>query len=142
MLKQIMNRGLGLCVVLSVIGTGCLPVPVPFTWYGQQSRTNVDEAAAKVIIPGQTTKEEVVLMLGGPDEVSPDGRSLIYRWAKVKFLLIQAVAPPLGIPKVEKQYQLLITFDENGVVMQREVQGSYTPFPNAQPSKEQNEWSK
>jgi hypothetical protein len=142
-LKQIIDRGLGLCIVLSIIGVGCLPVPVPFTWYGQQSRANVDEAAAKVIIPGQTTKEEVVLMLGGPDEISPDGSSLVYRWAKVKFLLLPMFYAPLPeIPKVQKQYQLLITFDEQGVVTQREVQESYTPFPNTQPPKEQSERSK
>jgi hypothetical protein len=141
MLKQIMNRGQGLCLVLIIIGTGCLPVPIPFTWYGEQSRTNVDEAAAKVIIPGRTTKEEVVLMLGGPDEVSPDGRSLVYRWAKIKFLLLPVFGPG-PVPKVQKQYQLLITFDEHGMVTQREIQGSYTSFPEAPPSKEQDDQSK
>ena len=143
MLKQIMNQGLSLCLVLCVIEMGCLPVPVPFTWYGQQSRTNVDEAAARIIIPGQTTKEEVVLKLGGPDEVSSDGRALIYRWAKVKFLLIpMGYAPLPEIPKVQKQYQLLITFDEHGIVTKREVQGRYTSFPKAQPSQEPNEQDK
>jgi outer membrane protein assembly factor BamE (lipoprotein component of BamABCDE complex) len=134
MLKQIIDRGLGLCLVLSVVGMGCLPVPVPFTWYGQQSRTNVDEAAAKVIIPGQTTKEEVVLLLGGPDEISPDGSSLIYHWAKVKFLLLPMFYAPLPeIPKVQKQYRLVVTFDEHGVVTQREVQGSFTSLPHLSP---------
>jgi hypothetical protein len=51
-------------------------------------------------------------------------------------------APLPEIPKVHKQYQLLITFDEHGVVTQREVQGSYTALPNTQPPKEQGERSK
>lgn len=127
--KQALNRCLGLCIVVSAICIGCLPVPVPFTWYGKQSRTNVSEETALTIIPGHTTKEEVFLALGEPDEVSPDGNSFAYHWAKVKFLLLPAMsytALPVG-----KKYKLLITFDEHGVVTQREVQESFTLAPDS-----------
>ena len=132
MLKQVLSRGLGLCIVLSIIGMGCLPVPVPFTWYGKQSRTNVSEEIALTIIPGQTTKQEVFLALGEPDEVSPDGRTLVYRWAKVKLLLIPVFGPgPIGT--TGKKYELVITFDERGVVEKQEVKESITLDANSPP---------
>lgn len=119
----------GLYIVLSLIGMGCIPVPVFSPWYGKYSRTNVDEATAQIIIPGQTTKREVLLMLGAPDEVSPDGRSIVYHWAKVRFLLFFMFGYGANLP-LEKQYHLLVTFDERGVVTQREVkQGAYQIHP-------------
>jgi hypothetical protein len=91
---------------------------------------NVDEATARIIIPAQTTKEDVFLALGEPDEVSPDRRSLIYRWGKLKFLLIPMTSAAAPIPEVWKQYQLLIAFDEHEVVTRREIQESYTLSPD------------
>ena len=130
MLRQVSCRVLGLCMVLSVMDIGCLPVPVPFAWYAKHSRTNVDEATARIIIPAETTKEDVFLALGEPDEVSPDRRSLIYRWVKLKFLLIPMTSAAAPIPEVWKQYQLLIAFDEHEVVTRREIQESYTLSPD------------
>jgi len=72
------------------------------------------------IVPSQTTKEEVFLALGEPDEVSPDGNRLVYRWTKVKAVLI-IVGPGGGVSiPIKKGYKLIITLDERGVVLHRE----------------------
>ena len=126
--KQVLSRRIGLWIVVSAMCTGC-PVPVPMTWCGAHSRTNVNEETALTIIPGQTTKQEVFLALGEPDEVSPDGKTLAYRWAKVKLLLLFG----RGALPVGKKYKLLITFDEHGVITQREVQDSFALDPNLPP---------
>ena len=70
-------------------------------------------------------------MLGAPDEASPELQVFsVYRWTKLKVLLVPIPVggggPGLPIPEVQKQYRLLTTFDERGVVTQREVQeGGY-----------------
>ena len=91
----------------------------------------MSEETKQTIIPGHTTKEEVFLALGEPDEVSPDGSSFVYRWAKVKLLI---VGPSYGGPvEMGKKYKLIITFDEHRVVTQREVQESFTLVPDFPP---------
>jgi outer membrane protein assembly factor BamE (lipoprotein component of BamABCDE complex) len=110
-------------IVFSALCIGCI---VPVSMYTPDSRRNVREETALMLIPGQTTKEEVYLTLGAPDEVSPDGRQLIYNWAKEKALVgIAPYAPPT--PIVQKS-SLIITFDERGVVVQREIQKKF-PVP-------------
>ena len=125
MSKQVLSRRLGLWIVVGAMCTGCIPV----NWYGARSRRNVSEETALTLIPGQTTKQEVFLALGEPDEVSLDGKTLAYRWAKVKLLIVGYY----GALPVGKKYKLLITFDERGVVTQREVQDSFTLAPGLPP---------
>lgn len=64
---------------------------------------------------GQTNREEVLLTLGEPDEVS-DGRRFVYRWSKLKFLAVIPVGYMGGSVSAKKHYQLIITFDNQGVV--------------------------
>jgi len=85
------------------------------------------------IIPGQTTKEDVFLALGEPDEVSPDGSRLVYRWTKVKAIVIIAMPGGGGGAEIPKKYQLIITFDGRGVVVHREFQSRIlTPLESRQ----------
>lgn len=65
---------------------------------------------------GQTNREEVLLTLGEPDEASSDGRRFVYRWSKLKFLAVIPVGYIGGSVSAKKQYQLIITFDNQGVV--------------------------
>jgi hypothetical protein len=100
-------------------------------WYGAHSRTNVSEETALTIIPGHMTKEEVYLALGAPDEVSPDRRTLTYRWAKVRLLVLGGSGRAGGFAELGKKYKLIISFDERGMVTQREVQETFTLAPNS-----------
>ena len=109
----------GLSVLLCALGGGCI-MYVPDSW-----TSSVREERATTLIPtitpGQTTKAEVLLTLGEPDEISPDGRRFIYRWYKVK---VFAIAPgPPGAVAVGKKYRLILTFDERSVVLQQEQIG-------------------
>ncbi len=93
-------------------------------YYTADSRRNVREEMALMIIPNQTTKEEIFLALGAPDEVSPDGSQSVYSWEKIKALIAIAQYAPPG--EVIQKSSLLITFDERGVVVQREVQKNFS----------------
>lgn len=72
-----------------------------------------------MIIPGQTTRGEIFLILGEPDQGSSDGSRVVYKWAKVKTLYPYA-------PESIQKSSLIITFDERGVVAQREVQKNFS----------------
>jgi outer membrane protein assembly factor BamE (lipoprotein component of BamABCDE complex) len=88
-------------------------------YYTADSRRNVREETALMIIPGQTTRGEVFLVLGEPDQYLLDGSRVVYNWAKVKAL------HPYAPESVQKS-SLIITFDERGVVAQREVQKNFS----------------
>jgi len=121
MTRQFRNRCLSLCVILGALSTGCV---IPMDYHPSDSRTNVREETTTTIIPGQTTKQDVFLGLGEPDEASPDGSRLVYRWIKVKAIVHWPCFFPGcvgGSSKFVKWYALIITFDEPGLVLHREV---------------------
>lgn len=108
-------------VVFSALCAGCV---LPWNAYTPGSRRNIHEETVLMILPGQTTKEEIFLALGAPDEVSPDGSQSVYSWEKIKALIAIAQYAPPG--EVIQKSSLLITFDERGVVAQREVQKNFS----------------
>lgn len=102
-------------VLLSAICTGCI---IPVSYYAPVSRRNVQEKTALTIIPGQTTREEVLLALGPPDQISPNGNQIVYSWEKVKAI----VGFGYGYGHAIQRSNLVITFDERNVVVQREIE--------------------
>lgn len=88
MTRQSLTRYVGFCATLGVICAGCIVIPTDF--HTSDSRTNVQEETVATINPGQTTKEDVYLALGEPDEVSPDGGQMVYYWTKVKAVVAAA----------------------------------------------------
>jgi len=86
---------------------------------------NVREESIATIIQGQTRKEEVFLALGEPDEVAPDGSRLVYRWVKVKAIWAAGSHYGASGGEIPREYQLIITFDERGVVAHREIQARW-----------------
>lgn len=105
-----------LSAVLCMIATGCV---IPTNYYTSDSRKNVTETMAELIVPGKTTKEDVFLSLGEPDWVSLDETSFTYRWTKVRAILIVPGSPYAGGGTggtFDRDYGLVIDFDNNGVV--------------------------
>lgn len=102
------------CLLLSALCTGCIPV----SYYTSGSRRNIQEKTA-LIVPGQTTREQVLLTLGTPDQVSPDGSQMVYSWEKVKAFIGFGQMVPM---KATQTSNLVITFDERNVVVKREIE--------------------
>ena len=102
-----------LCIVLCMMATGCIPT----NYYTSDSRKNVSQKMAELIVPGETTKEDVFLSLGEPDEVSLDETSFTYRWTKVIAIWFVATSGYTGgFVDMERDYNIVIDFDKNGVV--------------------------
>ena len=108
---------MGLTVLLLAVCAGCIVIPTDY--YRRSSRKNVSKETQRLIIPGQTTKEDVFLALGEPDEVSRHGSWIAYQWTKVKgfWLIIIPAGPPI---QMERDYSVIITFDDHGLVLKRE----------------------
>lgn len=108
-----------MCVFLGALTIGCVVVYVPTPYHKEYSRKNVSRKDAKLIKPGSTMKEDVILKLGEPDEVLENGSRWIYQWSKVHgqlagFLLLGSGAG--SIDQYMSQYDLVITFDSSGFV--------------------------
>lgn len=100
-------------VLLSVVLSRCIYVG------SDSARVNLNEETASKIIPGKTTREEVLAMLGQPDEVSGNGKQFRY----VRKYEVALISPrELGSGKQlnpANRYVLTIEFDEQGIVTQR-----------------------
>ena len=108
-MKSVLN-GLTLPLIFLLL-IGCVGIPTDY--HTETSRKNIADETADKIIPGETTKEDVFLMLGEPDLVSPDGNTLSYNWEKVEELLIFVSG---GTYEMKAGNFLVITFNKEGVV--------------------------
>ena len=106
-------------VFLSVAFSGCIYVG------SGSSRVNLNQETASHIIPGETTWEEVLTMLGPPDEVLGGGRQIIYM-RKYEVALISPGGLGSGKPlNPANRYLLRVDFDEQGIVSRREFIAPY-----------------
>ena len=97
--------------VLTLINlTGCLIIPTDA--YLSYSRENIAEGPPAAVVPGKTTREEVLLNLGEPDEASWDEMELWYLASKMKAIII--VGDRGG--EIDRDYIHVIRFDRNGFV--------------------------
>ena len=102
---------------------GCLIIPVDY--YQTGSRHNLNPQTEASLRVGETTKEEVLLLLGEPDLVSDDGQELGYAWTKVKALVFIAAGSAGGgvgggaaSGELERSYVLSVSFDSSNRVTQ------------------------
>lgn len=108
-------------IFLSVLCSGCiLYVPDAVKRTAREKRI---VATLPSIIPGQTTKEEVVLALGEPDAIL--GNQMFYAWRKFKFLFFLAGGYSAGGARADKKGTLIITVDERGVVSEQKLEGDW-----------------
>jgi outer membrane protein assembly factor BamE (lipoprotein component of BamABCDE complex) len=120
--------GAGSCAVFTLSGlSGCLVLPVPVHQSSEtssESRANVGPNTAPRIVPGSTTRTDVLLMLGEPDGRGDDDRWFSYRthvsrggwhWAAV-WVAAGAGGGGAPIDDWEAVRRLVVRFDERGVV--------------------------
>lgn len=117
----------GLAVALCALCTGCLIVPVDY--HTSESRKNVSEEAKETLKPGETTKEDVFIKLGEPDEVSPDGRCLVYKWEKVKAIWFVGGYGSAAAGTFDRIYSLGLCFDDRGLFLRHDVKKEFTGHP-------------
>lgn len=95
--------------------TGCLIIPTDY--YTATSRQNIAMEPPAHILPGTTTREQVLLTLGEPDNTSPDESELWYMAEKVKAWLIMGY----GGSDIIRYYVLIIRFTGSGIVQSQQL---------------------
>ncbi len=125
-IEAIMKKlSIAICVFLYSLCVGCYIVPIPTGKHTPKefnTRGEIDAKALEFMRVGSTSKEEVLLKLGEPDAAWKDERYFLYRWVTVSGYLLWGFVgasssgnegkEPLG----KKRYDLLIEFDDHGVV--------------------------
>lgn len=101
------------CAFLYSLCVGCLIIPRLEHTPVYFSRGQIDATALEFMGLGSTSREEVLLKLGEPDAVWEDERHFLYWWVTARgYAIVFDNAPPIW----KKRYDLLIEFDDQGVV--------------------------
>ena len=116
-------RRLGAVVALAGLLSGCVPVPVVIPErlrHEGSPRGPIPDGALAFLTTGKTTRTEVLLHLGQPDEVSdPDDHQSVYTWAvnvrTIGLLLLGMYNNQVYTTKVER-HRLLLEFGETGIL--------------------------
>lgn len=119
------------CVLFIIVLSGCIYVG------SDPSKIHLNEETAAKIIPGRTTRQEVVAMLGQPDEVLGEEKQFRY----VRKYELAVISPGwLGARKQlhpANRYVLRLEFDQEGIVSRRDFIAPYEfhdrPLHDAQP---------
>ena len=111
------------CLAALALCPGCIVLYLPANHYATDSRKNMGRDATSYVFPGQTTREQVVVKFGEPDSQYLDDVQMIYQWTKVKgYVFFVCVLGKFGgADRYIKRYQLVITFDKDGLVANREI---------------------
>jgi len=114
---------------LVLSGTGCIVLPIPSNRLGDYSRKDIPPEVMNELVAGQTTRQEVLLRLGEPDEWSADASQCRYHWERVKWDIIVIVgggysAAAADIP-INKNHDLIICFDSAGVISDRQFNAQF-----------------
>lgn len=112
------TRVLASLVVVGQLAQGCLIIPVPHQAAG--SRGTIGEERARFLRAGETTREEVLLTLGEPEEVLDDERFFVYRWERALTTTVIIFFPyaPVGASGtvITARHRFRIEFDDRGLV--------------------------
>lgn len=112
-------------VLLAVLSltSGCLIIPIP----GKTplEGKEVKQADLAFLQPGETAKEEVTRTLGKPAILWRDENILVYRWVKLRGVLVWVVgggySAQAGTIDVTQEYACLIKFDCNDCFQTSEI---------------------
>lgn len=114
---------------LVLSGTGCIVLPIPSNRLGDYSRKDIPPEVMIGLVVGQTTREEVLLRLGEPDEWSADARHYRYHWERVKWDIIVIAgggySATAGDIPINKNHDLVIGFDSAGVISDKKFNAQF-----------------
>jgi outer membrane protein assembly factor BamE (lipoprotein component of BamABCDE complex) len=114
---------MALCLLLN---TGCLYIPLPehaATGARSTGSSKVTPEIVSSLQPGRSTRTDVLLLLGKPEERHEADRFLIYRWSAVTGMVAVGVPGGGGATDVVTDYAYCLEFSEDGVLKRHERLG-------------------
>ena len=110
-------------LLLMLLFTGCLYIPVKENKVVSGEKISDDQLS--LIQPGVTTKTDIITELGEPDVFWEDECVFAYNWEMRSAIMPWAFGygydGAVGIAEFDKDYVLLIQFDQNDCVKRFEV---------------------
>lgn len=108
----------GLSILLTIKLSGCLIVPFPTM---VEPLPFPDEETSQ-IVPGITSRQKVIDLLGEPDFERP-GSSLVLYGANRRVAGVFVVAPQqaLGVGPIKTGHLLVLVYDENEMVLEADI---------------------
>lgn len=104
---------------------GCLAIPIPqgsrnIVTYGKK----IEETQLSFVVPGQTTKVEVIEKMGQPNLMLDDLGVMAYGWKMLAAYVPYVIPLPagnFGVEKLDHQCLLLMSYDDRGVINRYEI---------------------
>ena len=123
-MKTLALRRAAMLVTVSLLVTGCIPIPVPTP--ASPPRFSSEQLAQ--ITEGLATRDGVASTLGAPDLRRADDRFWIYHWTVDRGMWFAIpLSPFVGgnvTPLSSKRVILVLEFDEGGVLRSKEFAGA------------------
>ena len=107
-------------VMLSLLCAGCV-VSIPEHVVSTMSREPIEKESLEFLEIGSTKREDVLLNLGDPDYGHGNERIFVYQWITKSGTEIKWGGYQETRYVTRKKYQLIIGFDQNGVVSSYEI---------------------
>jgi hypothetical protein len=108
---------------------GCIPIPTP-GWV----ESEIPTATIAAIVPGKTTRADVLLALGDPEDRLGGDTGFVYPWAEVlgtvSFWFGAPVAMPVGGIKGNVCHKLVVKFQPTGEVARVKHFAGQTSYSN------------
>ena len=110
------TRSVLLLALAHLLAAGCFPV----TERVPGSRGIIEDASGRRLVVGVTSREDVLLVLGEPDEVLDDERGFIYQWKRSTSLVL--IVPlvygilPVPVPIESAVQSISVKFDDRGLL--------------------------
>jgi hypothetical protein len=111
-------RDVGIALALA-FAPGCLIYPDSGILEDGQRRGFAPREALAALVPGSSTRADVLCALGQPDWASADGSQLAYWTREVQWILFAYVIADLALEASGDDHFLLFRFDERGRLAER-----------------------
>jgi hypothetical protein len=123
-------RGWAAALLIASI-SGCILIPTPPVGINE-----IPGERLKLVQPGKTTRVDVLMAYGNPDERHSDDRVFIYRWDRLR--AVGGIGGPVAAPiAISDHFAFAIEFDAEGRVVRS---GEVSAFSEADFRKEIDEW--
>jgi outer membrane protein assembly factor BamE (lipoprotein component of BamABCDE complex) len=128
-------KNLHIAIIFSLVCAGCTlpPIPIPEHAADYSDRKPIGEESLGFLEVGSTKREEVLLTLGIPEYTQDHERAFVYEWDTVSgWIVDDNLATPAKKHLTHKTYQLLIEFDDIGILKGFEIKDEEVMFQEKQ----------
>jgi hypothetical protein len=103
--------------------SGCIIIPTAEHGRDFPTRVRIEKKTLDLIVPGKTTRKEVLIQLGEPDVVMKKEQIFAYYWTLTAGYFIVGAGYGGGAAPIGRTHIVLVEFDDRGIVKRCETKG-------------------